>query len=128
MVLQASRDSGSGGAPANFHPKWFLNLGLKIPAAQDCFESESLLADAAVEGMKFTVLDLHGSLQVLQRYITVLLDTTSMEEGSFPAGRKNHDWSRRCRRGNSPQPFQTTNGRGGLDAVSSRRQEKLLRN
>ena len=26
--------------PDNFRPQWLLNLGLKIPAAQDCFKSE----------------------------------------------------------------------------------------
>jgi hypothetical protein len=30
-------------------------LGLKIPAAQDCFDSESLLAKAGATGLKFVV-------------------------------------------------------------------------
>ncbi|MDC0255866.1 hypothetical protein OAK75_13275 [Bacteriovoracales bacterium] len=30
--------------PENFKPRWILNLGLKIPAAQNCFESEKILA------------------------------------------------------------------------------------
>jgi nucleoside-diphosphate-sugar epimerase len=41
--------------PDNFRPKWILNLGLKIPAAQDCFESETLLASAQFEGLNFVV-------------------------------------------------------------------------
>ena len=32
-----------------------MNLGLKIPAAQDCFKSEGLLAEASGSGMKFIV-------------------------------------------------------------------------
>jgi nucleoside-diphosphate-sugar epimerase len=41
--------------PANFQPQWLLNLGLKLPAAQDCFKSEGLLAEAAGSGMKFVI-------------------------------------------------------------------------
>ena len=41
--------------PDNFRPRWLLNLGLKIPAAQDCFDSETLLAQAATSGLKFVV-------------------------------------------------------------------------
>jgi len=41
--------------PNNFRPRWFLSLGLKIPAAQDCFDSETLLAQAATSGLKFVV-------------------------------------------------------------------------
>ena len=32
-----------------------MNLGFKIPAAQDCFKSEGLLAEASGSGMKFVV-------------------------------------------------------------------------
>lgn len=41
--------------PANFRPRWLLRLGLKIPAAQNCFESETLLAEAGAKGLKFVV-------------------------------------------------------------------------
>ena len=41
--------------PDNFRPQWLLNLGLKIPAAQDCFKSEGLLAEPFGSGMKFVV-------------------------------------------------------------------------
>ena len=55
--------SGTEGIPGknkprlqdNFCPQWLLNLGLKIPAAQDCFKSEGLLAEASGSGMKFVV-------------------------------------------------------------------------
>ena len=71
--------------PANFHPKWILNLGLKIPAAQDCFESESLLANAALEGMKFTVFrPAWLTTGPAKRHYGFCFDTTSMEDGLFP--------------------------------------------
>jgi len=41
--------------PANFFPYWLLNLGLKIPAARNCFDSENILASAQPEGLKFVV-------------------------------------------------------------------------
>ena len=41
--------------PANFFPQWLLNLGLRIPAAQNCFESERILASAQSEGLQFVV-------------------------------------------------------------------------
>ena len=41
--------------PENFRSHWLLNLGLKIPAAQDCFKSEGLLAEASGSGMKSVV-------------------------------------------------------------------------
>ena len=41
--------------PDNFRLQWLLNLGLNIPAAQDCFKSEGLLAEATGSGMKFVV-------------------------------------------------------------------------
>ena len=41
--------------PDNFVPQWLLNLGLEIPAAQDCFKSEGLLAEASGSGMNFIV-------------------------------------------------------------------------
>lgn len=41
--------------PDNFRPKWLLNLGLKLPAAKDCFDSEDILAKAQSKGLKFVV-------------------------------------------------------------------------
>jgi len=41
--------------PENFFPRCILNLGLKIPAAKNCFESEAILANAQSEGLKFVV-------------------------------------------------------------------------
>lgn len=53
--LEGPPGLGKPALPANFSPKWLLNLGLKIPAAQDCFDSETLLAQAATSGLKFVV-------------------------------------------------------------------------
>ena len=44
--------------PDNFRSQWLLNLGLKIPASQDCFKSEDLLAEASCSGIKFVVFRL----------------------------------------------------------------------
>ena len=71
--------------PANFSPKWLLDLGLKVPAAQDCFESESLLAAAAVDGMKFTVFrPAWLTTAPASRNYGYCFDTTSMDDGAFP--------------------------------------------
>jgi len=53
--LEGPPGLGKPGLPANFSPKWLLNLGLKVPAAQDCFDSETLLAQAATSGLEFVV-------------------------------------------------------------------------
>ena len=106
--------------PANFHPKWILNLGLKIPAAQDCFESESLLANAALDGMKFTVFrPAWLTPGPAKRHYGFCFDTTSMEDGLFPL----RDAKTTIGREDVAEEmwvatFHTTNERGGLDVVS----------
>jgi nucleoside-diphosphate-sugar epimerase len=41
--------------PGNFKLQWLLSLGLKIPAAQNCFDSENILAKNKSQGLKFVV-------------------------------------------------------------------------
>ena len=53
--LEGPPGLGKPALPANFSPKWLLNLGLKVPAAQDCFDSETVLATAGTAGLKFVV-------------------------------------------------------------------------
>lgn len=53
--VEGAPGQGTPQLPANFVPKWMLNLGLKIPAAQNCFESEAILANANNEGLKFVI-------------------------------------------------------------------------
>jgi nucleoside-diphosphate-sugar epimerase len=71
--------------PDNFRPRWLLGLGLKIPAAQDCFRSESLLAEAGLTGLKFTVFRpawlTNGPAKRSYGYC---FDTTSMSHDSLP--------------------------------------------
>lgn len=71
--------------PANFRPRWLLNLGLKLPAAQNCFESESILAAAASEGMKFVVFrPAWLTTTPAQRSYGYCFDTTGMDNGDLP--------------------------------------------
>ena len=53
--IEGAPGQGKPQLPDNFKPKWLMNLGLKIPAAQDCFQSESILAEAAERGLNFVV-------------------------------------------------------------------------
>ena len=71
--------------PENFRPRWLMNLGLKIPAAQDCFDSESLLADAATSGMKFAVFrPAWLTTAPAKRSYGYCFDTTSMDNEMLP--------------------------------------------
>lgn len=71
--------------PENFRPQWMLNLALKIPAAQDCFESEKILADAKTEGMKFVVFrPAWLTTNPARRAYGYCFDTTSMDNESLP--------------------------------------------
>ena len=85
--------SGAEGAPGqsiaklpdNFYPKWLLNYGLKLPAAQNCFESENILALAEPEGMKFVIfrpawLTTHPA----KRSYGYCFDHTGMENEQLP--------------------------------------------
>ena len=53
--IEGAPGQGEPQLPDNFRPKWLMNLGLKIPAAQDCFKSESILAEAAPRGLVFVI-------------------------------------------------------------------------
>ena len=53
--IEGAPGQGKPNLPDNFRPRWLLSLGLKIPAAKDCFDSETLLAQAATSGLKFVV-------------------------------------------------------------------------
>ena len=71
--------------PANFRPRWLLNLGLKIPAAQDCFESETLLARAGATGMKFVVFrPAWLTTAPAKRSYGYCFDTTGMDNEALP--------------------------------------------
>lgn len=71
--------------PENFRPRWLMNLGLKIPAAQDCFDSESILADAATSGMKFVVFrPAWLTTAPAHRSYGFCFDTTSMDHEQLP--------------------------------------------
>lgn len=71
--------------PDNFRPRWLLGLGLKIPAAQDCFRSETLLAEAGLTGLKFTVFrPAWLTNRPAKRAYGYCFDTTSMSHDSLP--------------------------------------------
>jgi hypothetical protein len=71
--------------PANFWPRWLLNLGLKIPAAQDCFDSEALLAQAVPSGLKFVVFRPAWLTTALaKRSYGYCFDTTAMDNEMLP--------------------------------------------
>ena len=69
--------------PDNFYPKWLLNLGLKIPAAQNCFESEKILAQA--EGLTFVIFrPAWLTSQPAKRAYGYCFDYTGMDHEQFP--------------------------------------------
>lgn len=71
--------------PANFRPEWILNWGLKIPAAQDCFASEMLLAEAKLSGLKFVVFrPAWLTTAPAKRSYGYCFDTTAMDDGALP--------------------------------------------
>jgi nucleoside-diphosphate-sugar epimerase len=71
--------------PANFRPQWLLNWGLKIPAAQDCFASEMLLAEAKSSGLKFVVFRPAWLTNApAKRSYGYCFDTTAMDDGALP--------------------------------------------
>lgn len=71
--------------PANFKPRWMLNLGLKLPAAQDCFESENLLAKASPAGMQFVVFrPAWLTTAPAQRSYGYCFDTTAIDKEELP--------------------------------------------
>lgn len=71
--------------PDNFRPRWMMNLGLKIPAAQDCFESEKILAQARPEGMKFVIFrPAWLTTAPAKRAYGYSFDTTGMGKDELP--------------------------------------------
>ncbi len=71
--------------PDNFKPQWLLNLGLKIPAAQNCFESENILAKSQNQGMKFVVFrPAWLTTASAQRAYGYCFDTTGMDNDELP--------------------------------------------
>ena len=85
--------SGSEGVPGdnmpqlpdNFRPRWLLSLGLKIPAAQDCFESETLLAKAGAAGLKFVVFrPAWLTTAPAKRFYGYCFDITGMDNEALP--------------------------------------------
>lgn len=71
--------------PENFRPRWLLNLGLRLPAAQDCFESESILAASRAEGMKFVVFrPAWLTTAPAKRAYGYCFDTTGMDNEDLP--------------------------------------------
>jgi hypothetical protein len=71
--------------PDNFKPRWIMNLGLKIPAAQDCFESEKLLAKASPAGMQFVVFrPAWLTTAPAQRSYGYCFDTTGIDKEELP--------------------------------------------
>ncbi len=71
--------------PANFRPRWLLNIGLKIPAARDCFDSEILLAQAGTSELKFTVFrPAWLTAGPAQRSYGYCFDTTAMDDDALP--------------------------------------------
>ena len=83
--LEGPPGSSEPALPANFSPKWLLNLGLKIPAAQDCFDSEGLLAQAAASGLKFVVFrPAWLTTAPAKRSYGYCFDTTSMDNEMLP--------------------------------------------
>ena len=71
--------------PNNFRPRWLLSLGLKIPAAQDCFDSETLLAQAATSGLKFVVFrPAWLTSEPAKRAYGYCFDTTGLDNEMLP--------------------------------------------
>ena len=71
--------------PDNFRPRWLLSIGLKLPAAQDCFESETILAESRDEGMKFVVFrPAWLTTAPAKRDYGYCFDTTGMDNKDLP--------------------------------------------
>ncbi len=71
--------------PENFRPRWILNLGLKLPAAQNCFESEKILAKAGAEGLQFVIFrPAWLTTAPAQRSYGYCFDTTGMNKEELP--------------------------------------------
>ena len=71
--------------PENFRPQWLMNLGLKIPAAQDCFDSEALLARAAPLGLNFVIFrPAWLTTAPAKRSYGYCFDTTAMDNELLP--------------------------------------------
>jgi nucleoside-diphosphate-sugar epimerase len=71
--------------PDNFKPSWLMNLGLKLPAARDCFESERLLAAAIADGMRFVVFrPAWLTTGDAKRSYGYCFDTTGMDHEQLP--------------------------------------------
>ena len=71
--------------PDNFRPRWLMSLGLRLPAAQDCFESESILAASRAEGMKFVVFrPAWLTTAPAKRSYGYCFDTTGMDNEDLP--------------------------------------------
>jgi hypothetical protein len=71
--------------PDNFRPRWLLRLGLKIPAAQDCFDSETLLARASATGLKFVVFrPAWLTTAPAKRSYGYCFDTTALDNEMLP--------------------------------------------
>jgi nucleoside-diphosphate-sugar epimerase len=87
--------SGSEGAPGentpklpeNFRPQWILNLALRLPAAQNCFDSEYILAEAKKENLKFVIFRPSWlTTATAKRSYGYCFDTTGMDNKELPLG------------------------------------------
>lgn len=71
--------------PSNFKPQWILNLALKVPAAQNCFASEQILAAAKKEGMTFVIFrPAWLTMGPAKRSYGYCFDTTGMDKEELP--------------------------------------------
>jgi nucleoside-diphosphate-sugar epimerase len=83
--LEGPPGLGKPALPANFSPKWLLNLGLKVPAAQDCFDSETVLATAGTAGLKFVVFrPAWLTTEPAKRTYGYCFDTTGLNNEMLP--------------------------------------------
>ena len=83
--IEGAPGQGKPKLPDNFRPRWLLSLGLKIPAAKDCFDSEKLLAQAATSGSKFVVFrPAWLTNEPAKRAYGFCFDTTGLDNEMLP--------------------------------------------
>ena len=107
--------------PDNFRPRWLLSLGLKIPAAQDCFESETLLAKAGATGLEFVVFrPAWLTTAPAKRSYGYCFDITGMDNEALPLRDEKSPLAGRMslRRSSELRPSQSKSVRSGLDTAS----------
>ena len=81
--------------PANIHPRWLLNLFLRLPVFLDYLDSESLLAEAKPTGCQFVIFrPAFLTTKPAKRAFGRSRDTTGMDKPEMPLGQTTMEISR----------------------------------